>query len=178
MTKNISYNKAELISELNTAYRKVSDLVTAVSTEKFYANTNNKWSIAENLEHLILSSVGVASVLKQPKSVFERFGQPKGPSRTYDALYENYKEVLAGGLKAPSTYSPTGESRKTKKELLESWQMIAHKFEQRINNFWTEEALEKYALPHPAIGQLTIREMLYATIFHTYHHLEVMQKLV
>lgn len=178
MTIETTYNKSEIVTELKAVYQEVSDLVAAVSEEKLYATINEKWSIGENLEHLILSYVGVASVLKQPKTIFKNFGTPKGPSRTYDGLYQTYKNVLANGQKAPSAFSPKDDSIKTKQELLESWQMIIHKLEQRVNNFWTEEDLETYALPHPALGILTVREMLYATIFHTKHHLESMQKLV
>ena len=35
---------------------------------------------------------------------------------------------------------------------------------------WSEKKLDRYQAPHPALGKLTIREMLYFTIFHNVHH--------
>jgi hypothetical protein len=172
------HHKSEIIAALEAAFQQVSSLIQEISEENLYNSNNGKWSIGENMEHLILSSVGLASVLKKPKSLFKGFGTPSAPSRTYDNLYDDYIKALSKGQKAPSRFSPTEEKRKTKQELLASWEMIIHKFKQRIDNFWTDDDLENYVLPHPALGLLTIREMLYSTIFHTKHHLAAMQKLV
>ena len=34
----------------------------------------------------------------------------------------------------------------------------------------SEEDLDYYVLPHPLLGKLTLREMLYFTIYHVKHH--------
>jgi hypothetical protein len=41
----------------------------------------------------------------------------------------------------------------------------------RLGNF-TEEDLDSYCLPHPLLGNLTMREMLYNAIYHVQHHQE------
>jgi uncharacterized damage-inducible protein DinB len=35
---------------------------------------------------------------------------------------------------------------------------------------WSERALDRYRLPHPLLGTLTTRDMLWFTVFHTAHH--------
>jgi len=35
---------------------------------------------------------------------------------------------------------------------------------------WNEDELDQYQLPHPILGKLTIREMLYFTIYHNLRH--------
>ena len=35
---------------------------------------------------------------------------------------------------------------------------------------WGERALDRFRLPHPALGQLTVREMLFFTLYHNLHH--------
>lgn len=35
---------------------------------------------------------------------------------------------------------------------------------------WTEQDLDTVLLPHPLLGKLTVREMLYFTIYHAQHH--------
>jgi hypothetical protein len=41
---------------------------------------------------------------------------------------------------------------------------------------WSEKNLDAYLLPHPLLGKITVREMLFFTTFHTDHHLNIMQK--
>jgi hypothetical protein len=36
---------------------------------------------------------------------------------------------------------------------------------------YQEEALDRLVMPHPFLGLLTIREMMYLMIFHAPHHL-------
>ena len=35
---------------------------------------------------------------------------------------------------------------------------------------WSEGDLDLYVIPHPLIGGLTFREILYFTIYHVQHH--------
>ena len=37
---------------------------------------------------------------------------------------------------------------------------------------WREADLDRYLLPHPLLGKLTIREMLFFTLYHNYHHVQ------
>jgi hypothetical protein len=36
---------------------------------------------------------------------------------------------------------------------------------------WPEPALDRYQLPHPLLGRLTVREMLAFSVYHHAHHL-------
>jgi hypothetical protein len=40
----------------------------------------------------------------------------------------------------------------------------------------SEEELDRYILPHPILGKLTLREMLYFTIYHVKHHEKLIEK--
>ena len=46
-----------------------------------------------------------------------------------------------------------------------------------MKNF-TDAELDLYQLPHPALGNLTIRELLSFTIFHIEHHTRTIAKIV
>jgi hypothetical protein len=37
---------------------------------------------------------------------------------------------------------------------------------------WREADLDRYLLPHPLLGKLTLREMLHFTLYHNYHHVQ------
>ena len=41
---------------------------------------------------------------------------------------------------------------------------------------WSERAMDRYRLPHPLLGQLTVREMLFFTLYHNVHHIHVVAR--
>ena len=41
---------------------------------------------------------------------------------------------------------------------------------------FSEQDLDSHILPHPLLGKLTFREMLYFTIYHVQHHQDLMLK--
>ena len=43
---------------------------------------------------------------------------------------------------------------------------------------WSEDDLDLYVIPHPLMGKLTFREILYFTIYHVKHHKKQMDAIV
>ena len=41
---------------------------------------------------------------------------------------------------------------------------------------WDDAKLDNYLLPHPLLGKLTLREMMFFTVYHNEHHLKIMQE--
>ena len=171
-------NREELLTVLNHSHREIADFVQSVEEENFGMRRDDKWSIGENLEHLILSHKGIISVTGKPKSIFAPFGKAERPSGTFSEITDRYHNKLSGGLKAPSKFSPDPDAPKSKTELLAGWKMLSQKLAARLPENWTEADLDTYQLPHPAFGMLTMREMLYFIIFHNGHHLNAMKKNV
>lgn len=171
-------NRSELLTLLEKSHREVADLIESTDEKTFHTRQDGKWSIGENLEHLILSHRGIISVLGKPKAVFAPFGKADRPSGTYAALTDRYRAKLSGGLTAPTKFSPDPAAPKSRAELLQNWQMLSQKLAARLPENWTEEDLDTYQLPHPAFGNLTVREMLFFIVFHNGHHLKAMKKYV
>jgi hypothetical protein len=172
----IPTNQSELQEALAVSFQEITDLAIAVSEAKFYEEANSKWSIG-NVDHLIMSSFEIVSMTARPKAIFEQFGKAERPSRGYEELVETYKEVLSKGRKAPTDYSPVPDTPKDREELLQSMQMLQTKLAKRLSEHWTEEELDTYRLPHPAMGMMTMREILAFTVLHNYHHLEAMEAI-
>ncbi|MCB0635830.1 MAG: DinB family protein [Lewinella sp.] len=167
----------EIQAGMDASMAAAEQLAAEATEPLFHSRPNGKWSIGENLEHLILSNMGVASALARPKAFFEQFGAPQGPSRTYQAMHDQYF-VLVQGRTAPPPFAPDREAPTSQADLLHSWRTIRAKYAERLPAHWTEETLDQYCLPHPAIGQLTVREMLFFHIFHNHHHLAAMERIV
>jgi len=173
----IPTNQSELQEALHVSFQDIIDLSVAVSENKFYKEVNEKWSIGGNVDHLVMSSFEIVSMTARPKAMFEQFGKANKPSRSYEELVATYKEILSKGRKAPTDYSPVPNAPKSREELLQSIQLLQSKLNDRLPLHWTEEELDTYRLPHPAMGMLTMREILAFTVLHNYHHLEAMNKI-
>ncbi len=168
-------SKEEIKTVLHSAFKEITDYLSTLSEADFLKSYQGKWSAAEHFAHLILSAFPVASGLKQNKLVFRIFGTAKNGSRTFEELEDAYKERLAAGQRADAKRIPSGKDITTKEEMLANWNVILQKMEDRING-WTESDLDKYRVPHPALGKITMREMLFFTVFHSTHHLDILKR--
>lgn len=148
------------------------DQVCDLSEAQFTRYLSNKWSVAEVMQHLYLSARPVARLMAGPREVFLQWGIAEAPSRTYDEIASQYAKVLTTGAKAPSSMSPRPEDMQVSKQVVMDrftgvYQTLVDTLAQ-----WTDQELDAYSIPHPALGKLTVREMLYFTSLHTRHHLE------
>jgi hypothetical protein len=84
-------------------------------------------------------------------------------------LVEKYKEKLNAGGKASGRFIPSSILFVRRKEYIGRLTKIIYKLSSQVATF-TEEELDRFILPHPLLGKLTYREMLYFTIYHVQHH--------
>jgi len=99
-----------------------------------------------------------------------KFGKPNRPSREYLELVEYYQNKLGDfNGPAPSAYSPSKvkfvNSQRNVKHLKDAVHQLIKKLES-----WSGSDMDKYIFPHPLMGKVTVREMLYFTIYHAEHH--------
>jgi len=173
--QNLPSNKVEIKSALVAAFQDFTEYLINISEEDFLKPYEGKWSNAEHLSHLILSAFPVASALKQSKLIFRVFGTSKNGSRSFDELKAAYEERLAAGQRADAKRIPSSEDITSKEDMLKNWNSILQKLEERIDR-WSEADLDKYRAPHPALGKITLRELLFFTVFHTTHHLNILKQ--
>lgn len=151
--------------------------IDGLTDEQFWANPGGKWSVAEVMQHLYLSARPVARLLAGPREVLNQWGRADTPSRSYREIALAYRTVLATGVKAPESMSPrTDDMRVTRGELVDRFRGIYQSLIDATDN-WSANELDEYCIPHPVLGKLTVREMLYFTSLHTEHHRQLMQKV-
>lgn len=168
--------KAELIRDFHTAHKHGTGFWGSIPTPEFFAPLGEAWSPADNVRHLIKSNHPVARALEVPRlGLLFRFGLTWRPSRTYEAMRETYLEALAGGVTA-GRYAPTPEPlpadpEAARRELMEKREMVSARLLAALTR-WSEGSLDHLVMPHPALGRLTAREMLFFTIYHNLHHMQ------
>ncbi len=165
MTKNaLSLRLSESIESFVQNFTHLPD-------EKIFQKQGEKWSNAEHLQHLILAVKPLVTAYSMPGFVLRiLFGKANRPSRSYDELAARYEAKLTAGGKASKPFIPKPiplGSNKTK--LIENFIEIHRKLLRRCGR-WSEAKLDKFILPHPLLGKITLREMLFFTDFHIRHH--------
>jgi hypothetical protein len=159
---------------LNEKIDAFNSYISPLNKELFEATPDSKWSAGQNLDHLIRAIRPLQLAYGLPKFVLTiLFGRTNRPSRTYDELVTKYKAKLAAGGKASRPFIPPTINFERKNELIKKYAEQKQKLITKIEK-QSETDLDKYILPHPLLGKVTLREMLYFTIHHNEHHLNLL----
>lgn len=167
--------KTELISTLQDSNRRVTEWFLEIPADTFFTRQGDVWSASDNLDHLIKAHKPITKALKLPKITLQAmFGKPEKSSMTYEELCQIYRDEIAKGAQAsgrflPDQENPAERTKEKKKELLDQWSKVSTELVSAVEKC-DENELDQYQLPHPILGKLTIREILYFTIYHNLRH--------
>ena len=163
----------EIERELHQAFDAVIEFIRQQDDSLFdRPKAEGKWSTGQQLDHLIKSVKPLSTGMGLPKFLLKfRFGVRNRPERSFDELVANYQQKLNEGGQATSPYIPPDIGIEQKTLLLSSYEKEKIKLI-KILQKWSEKQLSTNVAPHPLLGKCTVRELLYFTIHHNYHHLE------
>ncbi len=149
----------------------------ALSDDDFTYAAPGKWSAGQQLDHLVRSLSRVIVAFKQPAFLLKLFfGKPNRPGRNYDEVVARYKVKLAEGGRASKRYIPDAKIYLAHRDVqLADLTRLADELAARVNSM-SEESLDTILLPHPLLGKLTMREMMYFTVYHVIHHQEGVER--
>lgn len=173
--------KQQIITASEKTFAGFSMACKTVDGNLFFKRpTEDKWSIAENIQHLITSTRVTTLAYTLPSFIVRWVGgKPNRQSRGYEALVEKYKQKLAAGGKASGIFVPKPmKINSSKEKLLAEWDKAAAKFIAALQNKTTENKLDNYLARHPLLGRVTLRELCYFTIYHTEHHLNIIKNIL
>lgn len=164
-------DRSTIINKLNETYSAFCDFIAKMSEAEFtFSPDAIKWTPGQQLDHLCRSVTPLNKGLKAPEFALKAmFGKADHPSASYDELVARYLSELAAGGTAPAPFRPEEIAFVRKDELLADLRDQIDRLSKSIEKY-DDEKLDKLVLPHPLLGKLTIREMLYFTIYHGEHH--------
>ena len=163
-------NTPEIKQKLIENHRRFTDYLESIPDDNFGVSINGKWSPGQHLDHIRRSVQPLAQGFRLPKWVIKMiFGRSNRPGRTYDELVKKYTKKLQEGGRASGRFIPKEISPGQKKNLISSLNKDVQSLTLNLNKF-SESELENIVLPHPLLGKLTIKEMIYFTIYHAEHH--------
>ena len=169
------YELEKLLLHNHTAF---IQLIAAMDEHLFCKKVGDKWTPGQQAAHIIKSVSPVNMALKLPLFILKIiFGKANRPSKTFEQLFEKYKTKLAAGGRATGRFVPPpiafGEQQKIIKTLEKNTATLCNLM-LKLN----EQQLDTFILPHPLLGKLTLREMLYFTAFHVEHHRQSVVEIV
>ena len=171
-------HKNEIISLLRKNHESFTFMIRSLDEDRFLFTVNNKWSAGQQAEHILRSIKPVRLAFTLPRVALQMiFGRSNRPSKTFEALVEKYKDKLAAGGKASARYIPKPVLFKDREDICASILNVNESICRKLNNC-SEAELDKYILPHPLLGKLTLREMLYFNIHHVKHHEDSVREMV
>ena len=163
-------NLPTLQQHLQANYQSFTNFIGKISDENFVKSTNGKWTPGQHLEHIYLSIKPLRLALSLPKFMLKLiWGKANRKSKTYEELVAKYQHKLAQGGRATARFVPKAVSLNQRETLLKSVLLEIASINKKLTKF-TEDELDLYILPHPLLGKLTLREMMYFTIYHAEHH--------
>ncbi len=169
-------DKELLQKKLQESHNSFLSYLNSLTSEEFLRRKENKWSAGQQLEHIYLSVRPVRQVLSLPKFIPKLiWGLANRESRTYEDLVTKYLHKLANGGRATGPFIPKGVSVEKGAKLKIKLDLEVSKLMQCLDKF-SEEELDRYVIPHPLLGKLTIREMIYFSIYHVGHHDEITKR--
>jgi hypothetical protein len=170
--------KPDLTAAFVQLHTDLADTIATMPRDQFDApGRDGRWSPNAYLRHILLSFKPIVKALEMtPDKVRKAFPVAESSQRSYDDIVSLYKAGLARGVRAESQPSVLPESYRLPDDmtderayLLDQWHNACQRFAAALE-LWDESDLESAQLPHPVIGLIPMREMLYFTHFHTALH--------
>ena len=169
-------NQVEILEKLQAEFSAYQDLSNSFEEARFFKQPHaEKWSVAQNLMHLIDVSKRIGGSLKDP-SVLAQFGTAERPSRDFDTIKNTYQTELKARQALGMPYRHLDTEGVSKTELLNSFNEINQKLMDRTAQL-SETDLDTLQMPHPLLGIMTLREMLQFTAGHVRHHFDIIEKM-
>jgi len=165
--------KLEIIAALESNAQSIVAFFSSLPDRLVFAGDPDHWGPAHHLVHLTWASVSVERALRSGRLPLH----PTAHSRTYAEVRDAAATALAGTAKdrllemgrTVVIASGTGLA-----DIVNAFGSASAALRTAAST-WTEDALDRHALTHPLMGELTVREMLLFFIVHERHHLKIVR---
>jgi hypothetical protein len=156
----------EMLSRLESTRQLVHRTVHGLTPAQLqYCPASDRWSIAENLEHIALVEQRILAGLKRTFDHPPDMG--KKPALADDQLFANFGRVVQP-LTAPELLRPT--SRWQIADLLNEFEVARRRIIEFAAAAADSKELRQYFMPHPFFGELDGYQWLILAAGHSVRH--------
>jgi hypothetical protein len=171
-------NKYDLILAMTENHERFSNYMNILTESEYLYAKPEKWSAGQQLDHIVRSTKPLILAVRLPHFALKLiFGKAKRTSMSFEELVKKYDTKIEEGAKATGNFIPPLIGFDKKDTLINELRSTITKINTGVANF-SEDDLDQCLLPHPLLGKITFREMLYFTINHVDHHHYIMDKAI
>lgn len=164
------------VMETYDSYVKMIDLL---NENEVIFSENGKWNPLQHSVHLTKSIKITSLCFRFPKGLLKiLFGTSKQTGRSYQQICELYNQKLLSGAKADLIYHPKSRIKSTNRVKITSKLLDSIKELTLISENFTEYELNSLRLPHPILGKITLKEMLFFNNYHVICHRASIDKML
>ena len=174
--------REDLTAALTAAEVDVAHFFGSLTPDELVLRVGSAWTAAEQLAHLNTVVSGVAKGFAVSRFLLRiRYGLARSSRRSHTALRDDYRAVLAAGGRAAGPFVPARQDLASaqieahRQGLLARWGRVNGRLQKALES-WDEKNLDTIRLPHPLLGKITGREMIYFTVYHSEHHIAATKK--
>ncbi|MBC7888881.1 MAG: DinB family protein [Ferruginibacter sp.] len=168
--------KQLIIKELSQRHTAMVDYVLSLTPKEFMFSFQNKWTAGQQMDHIIRATSLLPLAFNLPLFIPGLiFGKVNRAPLEYDELVQKYLSKLEKGAKATTIFIPKKVPYASRIKLAEKILRKISKINSAVDLI-SETELDHYLLPHPILGKITYREMLYFTMYHVNHHSALAKK--
>jgi hypothetical protein len=172
----------DLAATLAAAEVDVANFFRSLSPDELVLRVESAWTAAEQLAHLNTTVSAVAKGFAASRLLLRiRYGRARSPGRGHIALRDHYRTLLARGGRANGPFVPArldlapAQIEEHRESLLARWGRVNARLQKALES-WDDKHLDTIRLPHPLLGKISAREMIYFTVYHSEHHVIATKK--
>ena len=167
----------EIISKFTSNHSEFIQFILALDNKSFLLPpAQDKWSAAQQADHIKRALEPLGWLLKLPKWLIRLITKKANrPSKDYDKLIVKYLQRLEKGGRASGRFIPARSGTIDQTTVTGKIEKLVRGICRSLEKF-SEKDLDSIVLPHPLLGKLTLREMMFFTLYHVEHHLAITKK--
>lgn len=170
-------NKSEIEQLLRDKHQELYTFLQSHDEGKWaYRPSKDKWTTGQHIVHLIQSAQALNKGLRIPKLLSKyKWGTANRPVRSYEEVRQRYLDRLRDLTNPVSPISVNMPDTPTSREATIA--RLDRELDRTIAILkrTSDRRLDKYLLPHPAMGRMILREIIMWTAYHTEHHRLVLE---
>ena len=169
--------KEAITQHLTKNHEDFIQYLKSLSEADFSKSPAEKWNAGQQLDHIVRSVQPMVMAFRLPTLILGwYFGKSSRPSKTYEELVAKYNAKLQAGGRASSRFVPPPSVSMAQRDVLcRKLTGLIETLNRRVLAI-EENQLDALILPHPLLGKVTLREMLYFSIYHVEHHHEITKR--
>ncbi len=163
---------SEIIAKFNETHEAFILYIDSLAEAEFlHSHNNEKWNAGQQMNHIGVSLGALKKGMSLPNIALKMtFGITKEPTKSYEEVVKKYTDRLKEPYDiSGSKFDPEPMAFSDKTAAIDRFNSTKDKLLKAYQKFSDSDA-EKYVLPHPLIGKLSMKEFMLFNIFHVQHH--------